>query len=262
MKNPAKSQPTKIDEYAKTTFAAKASTGHLITHDVYQRGFGPPVILIQELPGIGKAMLRLADKFVAEGFTVILPHLFGPIGRVSIAGNFTRVFCMRKEFNLFTANKNSPIVDWLKALCQFTRESNDVAGVGVIGMCLTGNFALSLMADDSVLAAVAAQPAMPIGKQAALDIAPETIEKAKNRIDRLAPVKAYRFEGDPLVKAKKFKCIHDRFNDEGKTRVEMTVIPGPGHSVLTLDFVDEAEHPTRLALDEILEYFHSQLDAS
>lgn len=254
-------KPTSIDEYAKKSFSAAASSGHVICHDVYQRGEGPPVILIQELPGIGKAMLRLADEFVGKGFTVVMPHMFGPIGRVSIAGNFARVFCMRREFNLFTANKNSPIVDWLKALCQETRSSCQVAGVGVIGMCLTGNFALSLMADDSVLAAVASQPAMPIARQGSLDIAPGTIHAAKARIDKLAPVKAYRFERDPLVTDKKFKCIHESFNGDGVTRVDLTVIPGPGHSVLTLDFVNEEDHPTRKALNEIFDYFSQQLAA-
>lgn len=252
-------KPTSIDKYAKSSFTASASNGHVIEHDVYQRGEGPPVILIQELPGIGKAMLRLADEFVVKGFTVVLPHLFGPIGRVSIAGNFARVFCMRREFNLFTANKNSPIVDWLRALCQETRNVNEVPGVGVIGMCLTGNFALSLMADDSVLAAVASQPAMPIARQSSLDIAPDTIAAAKARIDKRVPAKAYRFEGDPLVTDKKFGCIHENFNGDGVTRVELTVLPGPGHSVLTLDFVDEQDHPTRKALDDIIDYFKEQL---
>lgn len=252
-------KPTGIADYAKRSFSAATKKGHVIRHDVYQRGEGPPVVLIQELPGIGSAMLRLADEFVDKGFTVVLPHLFGPIGRVSIAGNFARVFCMRREFNLFTANKDSPIVDWLKALCQEIRSSCQAPGVGVIGMCLTGNFALSLMADDSVLAAVASQPAMPIARQGSLDIAADTIAAAKARIDDLVPVKAYRFEGDPLVTDKKFKCIHNTFNGDGKKRVDLTVISGPGHSVLTLDFVNEEGHPTRKALDEIFDYFTQQL---
>ena len=58
-------------------------------------------MIIQELPGIGPETLRLADEFVAAGFTVVLPHLFGPLGKTDLAGNMLRVLCMRREFRLF-----------------------------------------------------------------------------------------------------------------------------------------------------------------
>ena len=253
------SQPTPIDQYQKQPFHAATLDGHTIEHDVYTRGEGAPVVLIQELPGIGMETLALADEFVARGFKIILPHLFGPIGKTAMGANLARVFCMRKEFKLFAANKSSPIVDWLKALCRKAKEESPGSGVGVIGMCLTGNFALSLMADDSVLAAVCSQPAMPLGKQKALDINPEDVNIIAKRIDETAPVKAYRFANDKACAPPKFEAIDKTFNTDGKTRVELNTLPGDGHSVLTLDFVDEAGHPTRQALDEILGYFETQL---
>lgn len=249
---------TPIDSYERSEYTATTREGHSICHDIYQRGSGKQVILIQELPGIGQETLHLADRLVGAGFRVTLPHLFGPLGKTSIAGNLARVFCLRREFHVFQANRSSPIVDWLKALCRDVKEQAGASGVGVIGMCLTGNFAITLMADDSVLAAVASQPAMPFGKSSALHMSEDEAEAARVAIDRKAPMKTYRFEADPMCTAAKFIAIESTFNME-RERVEMTVIPGKGHSVLTLDFVDQKGHPTHEALEEIITYFGQQL---
>lgn len=246
--------------YEKSSFTAPIPDGSQICHDVYARGDGNVIVLIQELPGIGPETLHLADALVKSGFRVLLPHLFGPLGKVRTVGNLVRVFCMRREFHLFQQNQSSPIVDWLKALCQDTRASTGSRGVGVIGMCLTGNFAMSLMADDSVLAAVASQPSMPFGHSGALHMSEEEIDALKNKVSPAAPMKALRFEGDFMCSAAKFRAIDARINDSG-TCVKLHTLPGRGHSVLTLDFVDEAGHATRRALDDVLDYFHRQLDA-
>ncbi len=243
--------------YSVFTFAAPAGS-QKISHNVYHKGKGAPVVLIQELPGIGQETLSLAKKLIDAGHTVFMPHLFGPIGKTSLGGNLLRVFCMRKEFSLFSANKTSPIVDWLKALCQKVKQDTGAKGVGAIGMCLTGNFAISLIADDSVLAAVSSQPAMPFHKQDALHMSEDEVQAVKSALDSKKPMKAYRFEGDKLSTEKKFQCIHQAFNDD-RERVQCNVLPGDGHSVLTLDFVDEEGHPTSDALKEILGYFREAL---
>ncbi len=229
---------TPISQFKRSIFSAPLAGGHEVTHDIYSRGSGAPVVLIQELPGIGQETLRLADRLVDAGFEVVMPHLFGPIGRTSMAGNLTRVLCMRKEFSLFSANKSSPIVDWLKALCNDVRESRSVPGVGVIGMCLTGNFAISLIGDDSVLAAVASQPAMPLHKQDALHMSPADLSKSRRALDEKGPMLGFRFRNDKACTARKFDCIRDAFNDDGKQRIKLETLPGKGHSVLTIDFVD------------------------
>ena len=248
---------TPITQYRCAPFSATTASGTTITHDVYRRGSGAPVVLIQELPGIGPETLRLADEFVDHGYEIVLPHLFGPLGKLSTGGNLLRVFCMRREFNLFESNRASPVVDWLKALCRSVRGAHK--GVGVIGMCLTGNFAISLMGDDSVLAAVSSQPSMPLMKADQLHMSADDIATVRKRIDATAPMHAYRFEGDPMCNAVKYRAIDSAFNDHGVTRVHTHTLPGKGHSVLTLDFVDEQGHPTRNALDQILEYFQAQL---
>jgi dienelactone hydrolase len=168
---------------------------------------------------------------------------------------------MRKEFSLFSANRSSPIVDWLKALCNEVRDSRGTPGVGVIGMCLTGNFAISLIGDDSVLAAVTSQPAMPILQQGALHMSPVEVEQSREALNRKDPILGFRFKNDKLCTAAKFDCIDTAFNEPEKERVRLKVLPGDGHSVLTLDFVDEQGHPTREALDDVIAYFSRSLEA-
>ena len=253
---------TQISDYDKTAFTAETFEGQRVTHDIYQRGSGAPVILLQELPGIGQETLALADRLVDAGHEVVMPHLFGPIGRISIGGNLVRVLCLRKEFSVLAANRSSPIVAWLRLLCRDVRQSRGVSGVGVIGMCLTGNFAISLIADDSVLAAVASQPAMPFFKQGALHMSAKDVTDVRNALDEKGAMQVLRFEDDPLCTSEKSECIHKAFNDDGATRIDEITLPGKGHSVLTLDFVDEEGHPTRAALEKVLEYFTRQLTAA
>ena len=250
---------TQISDYTKTVFTAETREGHRVSHDIYFRGSGTPVVLIQELPGIGQETLALADRLIEAGHEVVMPHLFGPLGKISIGGNLARVMCMRKEFRLMASNASSPISDWLRLLCREVRDSRSVDGVGVIGMCLTGNFAITLIGDDSVLAAIASQPAMPFFKQGALHMSQTEIAISRQALEAKGPMRVLRFEDDPLSTVEKSECIHRTFNDDGHERVKEIVIPGKGHSVLTLDFVDEAGHPTREALNNVLAYFAENL---
>jgi dienelactone hydrolase len=253
---------TQISDYTKTVFTAETREGRSVSHDIYHRGSGSPVVLIQELPGIGQETLALADRLVDAGHEVVMPHLFGPIGRTSIGGNLVRVLCLRKEFSVLAASRSSPIVDWLRLLCRDVRQSRGVAGVGVIGMCLTGNFAISLIADDSVLAAVASQPAMPFFKQGALHMSAKDVTDVRNALDEKGAMQVLRFEDDPLCTSEKSECIHTVFNDGGAKRIDEITLPGKGHSVLTLDFVDEEGHPTRAALEKVLAYFNRRLTSA
>ena len=125
-------------------------------------------------------------------------------------------------------------------------------------MCLTGNFAISLMAEEAVLAGFASQPAMPFQTQNALHMSEQDIKTIKTKLDAVGPMHCGRFEGDKLCTATKFDLLRRTFN-EGKERIILHELPGKGHSILTLDFVDEDGHPTRQALDEVMNYFDGQL---
>jgi len=255
----SEAMPEVMQQYQSRNFTAPMRNGHSVTHTVYSRGEGPVVVIIQELPGIGPEILELAEHFIGLGFSVVLPHLFGPLGRISMLGNVARVFCLRKEFHLFAKQASSPIVDWLAALCRDLRSRRNVSGVGVIGMCLTGNFAISLMADDSVLAGVASQPSLPLNDSRALHMSEEEVSEVRTALDEKGAMMSLRFAEDKICKAARFEAIDAAFNTEGEERVRLKTLPGKGHSVLTLDFVNEAGHPTRQALDEVLSYFRSAL---
>jgi len=250
-----------LDGYTRTRFSAPSARGATLQHDVYARGEGPVVVLIQELPGIGPETLRLADRLVERGFSVVLPHLFGPLGRLSMKGNLVRVMCMRKEFALLASRRTSPVVAWLRALCRSLKDERGVPGVAVIGMCLTGNFAMALMVDDAVLAGVASQPSLPLHDQSALHLADEDVAVIRERLDRLGPMMALRFAGDRLCAPARFEAIDGAFNDD-RERVRLRTMPGPGHAVLTLDFVDEDGHPTKEAFEEVVSYFEGALSGT
>lgn len=249
-----------LEGFEKFQFSSDAIDGRPAEFDVYTSGEGPVIIVIQELPGISQETLQLAKRLNKSGFRVVMPHLFGPLGKFSLAGNLVRVFCMRREFSLFAKNKSSPIVLWLKALCAHACEKYDVAGVGVIGMCLTGNFAISLMADKNVLASVAAQPSMPLFSQKSLHMSGDDVVDIKARLDEHGPMLSFRFSGDKICTAEKFDALDKAFNDDGE-RIRLRTIKGDQHAILTAHFSDAEGSPTVAALAEIVEYFNVKLAA-
>ncbi len=229
-------------------FTGPLRDGDEVTHTVYHRGEGPPIIIMQELPGIGPQTLRLALGLVDEGYSLFLPHLFGPLGKVSMAGNVGRLFCLRREYHLFAANRSSPIVNWLRALCHEVRDRTGADGVGTIGMCLTGGFALTLMGDDAVLGGVASQPSLPVFRNRALHMSPDEVAAARRGMEEKGHAIAMRYGDDPICRAAKFETLHDAFGDNIVTHT----FAGRGHSLLTLDWNDAA-------FDTVKDYFRERL---
>ena len=90
-----------------------------------------------------------------------------------------------------TNDRSSPIADWVRPL----QRSQDQRGVKgrVIGMCLT-NFAIQLIGDDSVLAAVASQLSNAFFKQGELHMSSDDIEQSRNALDVKGPMRVLRFE--------------------------------------------------------------------
>ena len=246
-----------IDAYTKCDFAGPVGKARR-SFPVYMRGRGPSVVIMQELPGTGQQVRRFADALVRAGFQVWLPHMYGTAGRTTTVRNAARIlFCMRREFQMFSRHQSSAIVDWLRALCSHVKRETNAKGVGVVGMCLSGNFALTLIADDAVLAAVASQPSLP-RDQNTLHMSAVEIAASRTAIDAKGPIRAYRFEGDALCSAARFAAIDRAFNDDAR-RVVLNVMPGPGHAVLTIHFVDDVIGPTATALREVIDYFGRRL---
>ena len=194
---------------------------------------------------------------------MVLPHLFGPLGRTATAGNLLRILCLRREFHLFASNASSPIVDWLRALCRDVQGGASTRGVGVIGMCLTGNFAITLMGDESVRAAVSAQPSLPGLAPSGLHMSADEVRATRARIDALGlgPMLAFRYERDHICKPQKFVALDAAFNGDAQ-RIDLCTLPGPGHAVLTLDFLDQHKQPRHDALERVIAYFDRCLKKS
>jgi dienelactone hydrolase len=246
-----------------------------ITKVVFVAGNGPAVIVMPEMPGISPHVARFARWARDAGFTVYMPSLFGRDGAVPGAEEGGAVFqraCVSAEFRALAANQSSPVTQWLRALARQAHHECGGPGVGAIGMCFTGNFALTMMLEPSVLAPVLSQPSLPLNEPAGLEIAPDEIASVKERLDREdLTVMAYRFEGDKFCMAQRFAAYADALGDRFIGRVlpdsaantdlapffaQHVTTP---HSVVTAHLIDEAGQPTVAARDEILAFFAKRL---
>lgn len=241
---------------------------------VYRRGSGPGVVVIHEIPGITPQVERFAVRVADAGFTVYVPHLFGTPGRpLSMPYIGTEIVraCISREFSVLACNESSPITDWLRALCRRAHADCGGPGVGAIGMCLTGNFALALMVDPSVMAPVLSQPSLPFPvtarHRAALHVSDEALDVIRTRAATGCPVLGLRFTHDWTSPGERFETLRRELGS-GFEGIEIDSGPGNphgisqmAHSVVTTDLVDEAGHPTRAALERVLGFFQEQLVA-
>ena len=177
---------------------------------VYVAGSGPAVIVMTEMPGISPHVARFSRWVQNAGYTVYLPSLFGHDGKLSSVEEGAEVFqraCVSAEFRAFSANKSSPVTQWLRELAKQAHLECGGPGVGAIGMCFTGNFALSMMLESSVLAPVLSQPSLPLDDSGGIEISPEELKFVRDRLEREdLTVLAYRFEGDQFCKAQRFEA--------------------------------------------------------
>lgn len=241
---------------------------------VYRRGSGPGVIIIHEMPGLHPLVVRFADRVAAAGMTVYLPTLFGEPGREVSRGyavaSMLKALCVRREFDAWATNRSSPIVDWLRALSRKVHAECGGPGVGAIGMCFTGNFALAMMTEPAVVAPVLAQPSLPlpVGKerQAALGVSPEEIACAKRRFaeENLTMI-GLRFHDDPTVRAERFATLKATFGDRFEA-IELDpkdAQPAFGmapHAPLTGNLRDDDPNgPTKRAERRVIEFFSQRL---
>ncbi len=239
------------------------------TRMVYVAGDGPAVIVMSEMPGIYTLVARFARWVRDAGFTVWMPHLFGVDGKpLSWSYDLTSVFrgCISREFRAFAANKTSPVIDWLRALAAHAHPISGGRGVGAIGMCFTGNFALSMMVEPAVRAPVLCQPSLPLGRKGGMHIAPDELAKVKARLEREdLTVLAYRFAGDAFCRAERFAAYQAALGDRFVPTVLDDACAHPNapmknpHSVVTSHLIDRAGEPTRKAVDEILGFFRARL---
>jgi dienelactone hydrolase len=228
-----------------------------ITHPTYRRGTGPGVVVVHEVPGITPDVVAFADEVVGAGYTVVLPRLFGepeaPMTVASMAKVMPRV-CVSREFHVLALRSTSPVASWLRSLCRELHDELGGPGVGALGMCLTGGFALAMMVDDSVAAPVLCQPSLPfaIGRTRAADLglSPEDLAVVRRRARSGCPVLGLRYRRDPAT-GTRFDTLRRELGDDF-VAVEFE---GRGHSVVT-------EHRQQEAVDRILSFFRERLAAA
>jgi dienelactone hydrolase len=246
------------------------------TRPVWRRGSGPAVIVIHEMPGLHPLVIRFADRLAEAGMSVFCPSLFGdpgrPVTRPYVRASALKTLCVRREFNAWASNASSPIVDWLRALASFAHSDCGGRGVGAVGMCFTGNFALAMMTEPAMVAPVLSQPSLPFpfGKRrrAALGLSPGEIACAKARFaaEDLS-VMALRFRGDPFVPDERFETLRATFGEHLEA-IELDSRDGrpdpdlQAHSVLTLHLVDnDPAGPTKVAERRVIEFLKARTGA-
>ena len=224
------------------------------TRPTYRKGTGPGIVLIHEIPGITPKVVDFGDELVAAGYTVVMPQLFGVPGREPSRGRNTGIvvqLCTSAEFTTLATGSTAPITDWLRSLARELHAELGGAGVGALGMCFTGGFALAMMLDDSVVAPVVAQPASPfaIGKRRGRDLglSPEDVEGVVARADAGCAVLGLRYEKDRAV-GTRFATLRALLGDNFLA----VDLPGKGHSTLT-------EQRSQVAVDAVLDFFAGRL---
>jgi dienelactone hydrolase len=257
-----------LDDFTRTTFSFGGKE-----RDVYRQGEGTAVIVMAEIPGITPAVAGFARRVVARGHTVYLPHLFGDPGAEMTPGGVVRAIvpsCVSREFRAFALRTTPPAIDWLRALARQAHAECGGPGVGAVGMCFTGGFALAMATEPEMLAPVLSQPSLPIalnGARAAdLGCSDQDLLAVSERArdDELC-VLGLRFTGDRLVPDARFANLRRQLGDRF-IGVEIDSSKGnpwghrsQAHSVLTEDLVDEPGQPTRAALEQVLDFLDERL---
>ena len=244
-----------------------------VTHPVYRAGTGPGVIVIHEVPGITPLVAAFGRRVVDAGFTVAMPSLFGepgrPMGMPYVMKSFTGA-CVSKEFTTRALNRTSPIIEWLRALARDLKARAGGPGVGAVGMCLTGGFALAMAVDDTMLAPVRSQPSLPLpvgpGRPRGLGLSDADLARVKDRAEHEnLCVLGLRFSKDLAVPGARWARYKEELGDNfigveiDSSSGNPHGIPRAAHSVLTEHFVDQPGHPTKEALDRVLAFFRDRL---
>ncbi|WP_225804035.1 dienelactone hydrolase family protein [Streptomyces sp. NK15101] len=265
---------------ALTDFTRERFTHQGRSHAVLRSGNGPAVVVMAEIPGITPKVARFARRVRDIGCTVVLPDLFGVAGRdpdpsahgwtgSAMTGlRATARICVSREFTVLAAGRTSPVVTWLRALAAREHERCGGPGVGAVGMCFTGGYALAMATDERLLAPVLCQPSLPLAVTArnrrSLDISPADLRAVQQRCEAGLTVLGLRFRGDRLVPGERFALLRAKL---GEAFVAIELDDGaadpdaltPPHSVVTEHLVDEPGEPTRQALDQVLDHLRARL---
>ena len=141
---------------------------------------------------------------------------------------------------------------WLRSLARELHGELGGPGVGALGMCFTGGFALAMMVDEAVAAPVLCQPSapFPIGRKRAADLnlSPADLDTVKQRARGGCQVLGLQYDRD-VATGTRFETLTRELGD-AFLRVEF---PGRQHSTVTT-------HRQQEGVDRVLAFFHDKLD--
>ena len=244
--------PDVLDGWAKSSFTAAG-----YTRDVYRRGSGPGIVIVHEIPGITPKVAQFANEVVDAGFTVLMPTLVGTPGRAPsggyIASSMAKL-CVAREFSNMATNQTSPIIGFLRALARNLHQEVGGKGVGALGMCFSGGFALGMMVDDIMVAPVLSQPSMPFSvgatRGADLNLSPDDALVVARRAAEGCQVLGLRYIDDKAV-GTRFESLRTLLGD-AFIAVELPSTKKSDHSVLT----EQRDEPS---VQQVLAFFREKL---
>jgi len=245
---------TSLESWAAATHTAEDLDGRTLTFPTYRKGSGPGVIVIHEVPGIIPEVIAFAEEVVDAGFTVVMPELFGRAGAPASVARTAQVavqVCVRREFTKLATGRTSPVVGWLRDLARELHDELGGPGVGALGMCFTGGFALAMMVDPSVTAPVLCQPStpFPLGHKRGADVnlSPADLAVVRERVASGCQVLGLRYAADPVT-GTRFDTLAAELGDSF-LRVEFE---GRGHSTVTVQ-------RQQVGVDRVLAFFTEKL---
>lgn len=243
-----------LDGWKKQSFS-----GGGLTRDTYRRGSGPGVVVIHEIPGMTPSVIRFADDVVNAGFTVVMPSLVGEPGKSLSQGYLMQSMlkvCIAKEFTTWATGRSSQVSGFLRALARDVHEQCGGPGVGAIGMCFSGGFALGMMVDGHVTAPVLSQPSLPFAvgarRSADINLTAGDLDAVKRRVADGCQVLGLRFDQDRLV-GNRFDTLREHLGD-GFIAVEYPSTKKADHSVLTEQRVEDG-------VQRVLAFLREKLNA-
>ncbi|MDL9977895.1 dienelactone hydrolase family protein [Microbacterium sp. ASV49] len=242
------------------------------TYECFEKGAGPGVVLIPEVPGITPEVLGLAEHLVESGFTVVIPSLFGTPGHASSLayslGTIVRL-CISAEMRAFARNAHRPVTDYLRALASDLAARTPGRGVGVIGMCFTGGFALATAVEPAVLAPVMAEPAVPFplggARQVDPGVSPEELTALQSRTEEGLCVLGLRFSEDATSPGARFDTLRRSLGDAFEV-IELDSARGNpdgysrgAHSVLTREVRTDPPNSAFAARERTVQFLRERL---
>ena len=266
-----------LERFEQFSFASEG-----LVHPVYYAGdYGaPPLLLLPEIAGFSPGLRMFAERLIEARFRVYMPWLFGPFGKRAPVRNGVRL-CVSREFAYLRAGASSPVTTWLRALTAHISAHCGGARVGAIGMCLTGAFAIPLIIDPRVVAAVAAQPSVPLSplflafgterdRQASqLNVSDNEIAAARARLDAgEAHLLAIRCRPDRICPRAKIERLQREFPVGLEVREyaeagERNCLGERPHATFTREYRiapdASADHYSRRAFADLVAFFDRHL---